>query len=132
MMYMKYTDMMTGEVLSRGQVSKKVWGKAEFDCENITANFQEFLLSEKTSEEIYYIYRGCSADNLKKEYASYLWKHLDKIGVEVCYSILKETFDLLEEAFNLCPEEYDVSNLLSAAKENNVEFLKGWIESVEE
>jgi hypothetical protein len=126
---MKYVDTRDGEVLSRNEVRERIQEKAKCDHSNISNDFREFLDDEKSIEDIYNIYRGYSSDNLQDEYEAWLENHLDKVNVLAYYSITSEVLDLLERAFYLCPGVDDISSIISAVKDGNVEFLKGWIEN---
>jgi hypothetical protein len=126
---MKYVDTRDGEVLSRNEVRERIQEKAKCDHSNISNDFREFLDDEKSIEDIYNIYRGYSSDNLQDEYEAWLENHLDKVNVLAYYSITSEVLDLLERALWLYPESDDISSIISAVKDGNVEFLKGWIEN---
>jgi hypothetical protein len=126
---MKYVDTRDGEVLSRNEVRERIQEKAKCDHSDISNDFRVFLDDEKSIEDIYNIYRGYSSDNLQDEYEAWLENHLDKVNVLAYYSITSEVLDLLERAFYLCPGVDDISSIISAVKDGNVEFLKGWIEN---
>jgi hypothetical protein len=125
---MKYVDTKDGEVLSRNEVRERIQEKAKCGHSDISKDFLEFLYAEKTIKDIYFIYRGYSPDLLRDEYEAWLWKHLEEVRVTAYYSITSETLDLLEQAMFLSPDEIDISSLISAVKDGNVDFLKGWIE----
>jgi hypothetical protein len=80
-----------------------------------------------TGEVISYADMKHRIERAVETYEDYLWQNRDKVNVTIFYSISEECINLLGEAMKLHPTEFDTANLIEALRENNSDFIKGWI-----
>lgn len=80
-----------------------------------------------TGEVISYADMKHRIERAVETYEDYLWQNRDKVNVTIFYDISEECINLLGEAMKFHPTEFDTANLIEALRENNSDFIKGWI-----